>query len=90
MNICHRLKELHITKDARLGFLSMMHHLRVLADDSKSPYYNILVLPHLDHADPVKDKWALTEGTDYLASVMFDAQKYPLNDNIKMTSDYVK
>lgn len=77
------------TKDPRLGFLSMMHHLRVLANDSKSPYYNIQVLPHLDHADPIKDKWALTEGTEYLASVMFDAQKYPLEDNIKMTSDYV-
>ena len=78
------------TKDPRLGFLSQMQHLRILANDPKSPYYNITVLPHLDHADPVKDKWALTEGTDYLASVMFDAQKYPLEDNIKMTTDYVR
>ena len=77
------------TNDARIGFLSQMNHLRVLANDPKSPYYNVVVLPHLDHADPVKDKWALTGGTDYLASVMFDAQKYPLKDNIKMTSEYV-
>lgn len=77
------------TNDARLGFISQMQHLRVLANDPKSPYYNVVVLPHLDHADPIKDKWALTEGTDYLASVMFDAQKYPLKDNIKMTSEYV-
>ena len=77
------------TKDARLGFISMMTHLRVLTNDTKSPYYSIKVLPHLDHADPEKDRWALNEGTDYLASVMFDAQKYPLEDNIKMTSDYV-
>jgi fructose/tagatose bisphosphate aldolase len=48
------------------------------------------VLPHLDHADPEKDRWALNEGTEYLASVMFDAQKYPLEENIKMTSGYVK
>jgi fructose/tagatose bisphosphate aldolase len=78
------------TKDPRLGFLSMMQHLNVLANDSKSPYYNVQVLPHLDHADPIKDKWALTKGTVYLATVMFDAQKYPLADNIKMTSDYVR
>jgi fructose/tagatose bisphosphate aldolase len=78
------------TKDARLGFLSIMNHLRILANDPKSPYYNVLVLPHLDHADPIKDKWPLTEGTEYLASVMFDAQKYPFEDNLKMTSDYVK
>jgi fructose/tagatose bisphosphate aldolase len=78
------------SKDPRLGFISILQHLRVLANDPKSPYYNIVVLPHLDHADPVRDRWALTEGTDYLASVMFDAQKYPLDENIKMTSDYVK
>jgi fructose/tagatose bisphosphate aldolase len=76
-------------KDPRLGFISQMQHLRVLANDTKSPYYNIQVLPHLDHADPTKDKWALTEGTEYLASVMFDAQKYPIENNIQMTSEYV-
>jgi fructose/tagatose bisphosphate aldolase len=78
------------TNDPRIGFLSIMHHLRVLANDSRSPYYNIMVLPHLDHADPIMDKWALTEGTEYLASVMFDAQKYSPEMNIKMTTDYVK
>lgn len=78
------------TNDARLGFLSNAKHLQVLADDSCSPYFDVQVLPHLDHADPVRDKWALTEGTDYLASVMFDAQKYSLKDNIKLTADYVR
>jgi fructose/tagatose bisphosphate aldolase len=78
------------TRDPRLGFLSQMHHLRILGNDSKSPYYNVHVLPHLDHADPIKDKWALTDGTEFLASVMFDAQKFSLEDNIKMTSDYTK
>jgi fructose/tagatose bisphosphate aldolase len=81
-----------ITKsaDARLGFLSMVKHLQVLTDDPGSPYYNIHVLPHLDHADPFRDKWALTQGTDFLASVMFDAQKYPLKQNMEMTIEYVR
>jgi len=78
------------TNDARLGFLSNMRHLKVLADDTASPYYGVHVLPHLDHADPVRDQWALTEGTKFLASVMFDAQKYPLQDNLNLTGDYVK
>lgn len=78
------------TKDARLGFLSNMKHLQVLANDSGSPYYGVHVLPHLDHADPVRDKWALTEGTEFLASVMFDAQKYPLKENLELTTGYVK
>lgn len=78
------------TKDARLGFLSNIKHLKVLADDTDSPYYGVHVLPHLDHADPIRDEWALTEGTKYLASVMFDVQKYPLKDNLNLTSDYVR
>ncbi|HET6558998.1 MAG TPA: class II fructose-bisphosphate aldolase [Prolixibacteraceae bacterium] len=78
------------TNDARLGFLSNIQHLKVLAGDKESPYYGINVLPHLDHADPVRDKWALTEGTDYLASVMFDAQKYPIKENVELTTAYVK
>src|SRR5664280_1602973 len=77
------------TGDPRLGFLSIMNHLKVLSDDPKSPYYNVQVLPHLDHANPVEDKWPLTTGTEYLASVMFDAQKYPLKENIMLTKEYV-
>lgn len=78
------------TRDARLGFLSNFGHLRVLADDPKSPYYNVHVLPHLDHGDPELDAWALTQASDYLSSVMFDAQRYPLEENIKLTKEYVK
>lgn len=78
------------TNNARLGFLSNMQHLNVLAGDTDSPYYGVCVLPHLDHADPIKDRWALTHGTEFLSSVMFDAQKYPLEENIKLTSEYVK
>lgn len=77
-------------RDPRIGFLSIMAHLKVLTDDPQSPYYDMHVLPHLDHADPVKDKWALTAGTEYLASVMFDAQRYPIEENSKLTTEYVK
>ncbi|MDO8685157.1 MAG: class II fructose-bisphosphate aldolase [Clostridiales bacterium] len=75
--------------DAATGFVSIMEHLKSLCGSKKAPYGNVTVLPHLDHADPVKDKWALTEGLPYLASVMFDAQKYPIEDNIAMTKEYV-
>ena len=76
-------------RDAKLGFISIMEHMHLLCDNAESPYNNIIVLPHLDHADPERDKWALTEGTKYLASVMFDAQRYPAAQNIRMTSNYV-
>jgi fructose/tagatose bisphosphate aldolase len=74
----------------KFGFLSLMAHLRVLCDSDESAYYDVLAFPHLDHADPVADKWALTEGIPHLASVMFDAQKYPYEENVEMTSRYVR
>ncbi len=76
-------------KDSKLGFISIMEHMHLLCGNQDSPYHNIVVLPHLDHADPERDEWALTEGTKYLASVMFDAQRYPAAQNISMTRDYI-
>jgi fructose/tagatose bisphosphate aldolase len=76
--------------DARAGFISIMEHLNVLAASDDAPYNNVIVLPHLDHADPKLDNWALTEGVKYLATVMFDAQKYPAEENLRMTTDYVR
>lgn len=78
------------TNSAKLGFLSIMDHLHILCDTPDSPYYGIQVLPHLDHADPEFDEWALTEGSEYLASAMFDAQRYPAETNQAMTRNYVK
>ena len=73
-----------------LGFRSIMTQIRTLVDSPESPYKDIIVLPHLDHADPERDRWALTEGTQYLASAMFDAQRFPAEKNIEMTAEYVK
>jgi fructose/tagatose bisphosphate aldolase len=78
------------SKDPVSGFISVMEHLKVLCGGKNSPYGNVTVLPHLDHADPARDNWALTEGLPYLASVMFDAQKYPAEENISLTREYVK
>jgi fructose/tagatose bisphosphate aldolase len=77
------------TKDAITGFKSIMEHTKVLCGEKDSPYYNVTVMPHLDHGDPESDKWALTEGTKYLASVMFDAQRFPFEENLKLTKEYV-
>jgi fructose/tagatose bisphosphate aldolase len=75
--------------DPRAGFVSNMLHLKTLCDGPDAPYANVVVLPHLDHADPQRDKWALTEGLPYLATVMFDAQKYSFDDNLTWARDYV-
>ena len=78
------------SSDPVTGFLSIMEHIRLLCGNKNSKYSNVSVLPHLDHGDPVRDRWALTEGLPYLASVMFDAQKYPYEENMRITREYVE
>ncbi len=75
--------------DEWAGFLSLMGHLRALCDGPGTPYSQVVVLPHLDHADPVRDHRALTEGLPYLATVMFDAQTYAFEENMARTREYV-
>lgn len=76
-------------KDPRAGLLSNLAHLDVLCNNKYSAYPNVLVLPHLDHADPIRDKWALTVGAQYFSSVMFDAQRFSPEENRAMTQEYV-
>lgn len=83
-------KRMTYSGEPRAGFVSNMAHLRALCDGPDAPYRNVVVLPHLDHADPQRDKWALTEGLPYLATVMFDAQQYPLENNVAWTRQYVQ
>ncbi|GAB4457694.1 MAG: hypothetical protein Kow00120_26600 [Anaerolineae bacterium] len=76
--------------DPVAGFLSNVGHLRALCDGPNTPYADVVVLPHLDHGDPELDHWALTEGLPHLATVMFDAQKYPFEENLRLTRAYVE
>jgi fructose/tagatose bisphosphate aldolase len=76
--------------DLKAGFLSIIHSLQALAGEKDSPYYDIMVMPQLDHGDPVADKWILEEGIKYLAGVLFDCQRFPFEDNVAMTSAYMK
>jgi len=88
----HMSQTARVTKcgDANTGLRAVMEYCKLLCDAPDSPYANVDVLPHLDHADPEADKWELTEGLKYFCSVMFDAQKYSFEENLKMTQDYVK
>ncbi|NLE68263.1 MAG: class II fructose-bisphosphate aldolase [Lentisphaerae bacterium] len=76
--------------DLKAGFLSIINSLKALAGEKDSPYYDILVMPQLDHGDPVGDKWILEEGIKYLSGVLFDCQRFSFEENIAMTSAYVK
>jgi len=73
----------------RLGTQLMLSDLKTFMEDS-SPYCKLLVMPHLDHASPWLDSDILYDFVDQFASVMFDASERPLEENIKLTSEYVK
>jgi fructose/tagatose bisphosphate aldolase len=91
MNYAHMQQARRFTRSGHLvtGFLSNIQYMKELCAKKDSPYGNVLVIPHLDHADPARDNWALTKALPYLASVMFDAQKYDYEENIRLTGEYV-
>lgn len=83
-------KRFSYSQDARSGFLAHMGNLRALCDGKYAPYADVAVLPHLDHANPIRDRWALTVGIPYFSSVMFDCQELPYEQNLEWTREYVK
>ena len=76
--------------DEKTGLRAGFEYCKMLCDGPNAPYGNVAVMTHLDHADPIRDNWALTENTDLLTSVMFDGQEYPYDQNVLMTKEYVK
>jgi fructose/tagatose bisphosphate aldolase len=90
-NYSHMAQARRVTRSGndRTGLRAVMEYCRILSSGANAPYANVAAMTHLDHADPAVDTWALTECTDLLSSVMFDAQAYPYDDNLRMTKDYV-
>ena len=73
----------------RLGTQLMLSDLKTFMEGS-SPYRKLLVMPHLDHAFPWLDGDILDDFVDQFASIMFDASEKPFEENIQLTSEYVK
>jgi fructose-bisphosphate aldolase class II len=90
-NYSHMAQAKRVTRagNDRTGLRAVMEYCRLLSAGAYAPYANVAAMTHLDHADPALDTWALTECTDLLSSVMFDAQAYPYEDNLSMTGEYV-
>ncbi|MCL1897124.1 MAG: class II fructose-bisphosphate aldolase [Clostridiales bacterium] len=76
--------------DEKIGLRAGFEYCRMLCEGPDAPYSNVAAMTHLDHADPARDRWALTENMDLLTSVMFDAQEYPYEENVGMTADYMR
>jgi fructose-bisphosphate aldolase, class II len=75
--------------NAVLGNQLMFSDLSIFTGNN-SPYKDLRVMPHLDHAFPWLDRDILEGFTDKFASVMFDASERPFQENIKLTSEFVE
>jgi fructose/tagatose bisphosphate aldolase len=75
--------------DPVLGTRLMFSDLRLFMSEN-SPYRNLRVMPHLDHAFPWLDGDILDDFVDQFASVMFDASEKPFQENIRLTAEYVE
>ncbi len=84
-----QMKLLTASGQPYMGTQLMMSDLRVFTGES-SPYCHLRVLPHLDHAFPWLDGDILEDFADQFASVMFDASEKPLDENIRLTAEYVE
>ncbi len=74
--------------DAILGTKLMLSDLNEFMGPS-SPYRRLRVMPHLDHAFPWLDGDVLLEFAELFASAMCDASEKPLDENIRLTAEYV-
>ena len=84
-----QMKLLTACGDPVLGSRLMFSDLQMFMDEN-SPYRNLRVLPHLDHAFPWLDGDILEDFSDQFASVMCDASEKPFQENIEMTARYVE
>jgi fructose/tagatose bisphosphate aldolase len=73
----------------RLGIELMFSDIKVFMG-KESPYRNLRVIPHLDHAFPWIDGDILEDYAGEFASVMCDASEMPFEENIRLTAQYVE
>jgi len=74
--------------DAKLGLRMALDAMHAFATSAR--YAGLRVLTHLDHGFPRLDRHGLYEMADRFSSVMFDASERPLDENIRMTAEYVR
>ncbi len=66
--------------------------LDILCGTKGSTYYDVIVLPHIDHAEAEAEEWVLRKYIDKLSTIMIDASlcDRTLEENIAVTSRMVE
>lgn len=72
-----------------LGAHALINDVKLLTGPG-SPYQNVSALLMLDHGQPDLDAQLLHNRLDQFSIVMYDCSHHPLDDNIRMTAQYVE
>jgi fructose/tagatose bisphosphate aldolase len=74
------------------GLLVCLSALDILCGTKGATYYDMLALPHIDHADPKAEEWVLDKFKNKLATIMMDGSlgNRPLEENIRLTRQAVE
>ncbi|MBD3182057.1 hypothetical protein GF312_07185 [Candidatus Poribacteria bacterium] len=77
---------------AEEGLKVCLAALDILCDTKDGTYYEVVTLPHVDHADAEKEEWVWSRYKDKLATVMVDGSlgNRSLEENIRLTSQAVE
>jgi len=87
----HRSQSTFYTHTRRwdIGLKLFLEDLRILTEKG-SPYEKLRVMVHLDHIQFDEDRELLSWDMRAFSSIMFDASRLPLQDNIRLTRQFVK
>lgn len=76
-------------KHARLGMKALIDDVELMVS-SDSPYHDLQVMLHFDHGQPDLDSALFDDAADKYATIMYDASKWSLAENIEMTRQFVQ
>ncbi|MBS1253564.1 MAG: Fructose-bisphosphate aldolase [Anaerolineales bacterium] len=76
-------------KDVRLGMQALIDDVEMMLS-AGSPYADLLVMLHLDHGQPEADRDVIERAIDKYATIMYDASEWPLDENVRMTREFVE
>lgn len=72
-----------------LGLKLFLSDLKILTSKN-SPYESLRVMIHLDHIQADDDRELLTWDMKEFSSIMFDASKFPIEENMRLTKQFVE
>ncbi|MCK9410652.1 MAG: class II fructose-bisphosphate aldolase [Prolixibacteraceae bacterium] len=87
----HRSQSVYYTHTRRwdIGLKLFLADIGVLTSKG-SPYENLRVMIHLDHAQWDTDKPLLAWDMDQFSMIMYDASNLPFEENIRLTAKFVQ